>query len=103
MTLTKTHDIKTTGSSLMGYVKSDYTTLVTIFGEPTVKIGGDKTTVEWHLEFEDDALGTIMATIYDWKTDTTPLSTYNWHIGGFSPSAVYAVEDYMGLFETNHD
>ena len=98
MTLTKVNDGGTmNGSSLMGYVRSDYTTLVDIFGEPKIT-GDDKTTVEWSLEFEDTALGTIVATIYDWKTDTTPLSTYDWHIGGFSPSAVYAVEDYMDKF-----
>ena len=98
MKMTNDEAVKISGTSFMGYVKSDYTTLVTIFGDPTVKSGGDKTTAEWHLKFEDDALGEIVATIYDWKTDTTPLFTYDWHIGGFSPSAVYAVEDYMDKF-----
>ena len=95
MKLIKEDTVKITGSSLKGYVTTDYATLVNIFGEPTIKNGNEKTTTEWHLVFVDEYESEILATIYDWKTDTTPTSTYEWHIGGFSSSAPYAVEDYM--------
>jgi hypothetical protein len=63
-----------------------YEELVAVFGEP--EGGGDKTTVEWCLAFED---GTV-ATIYDWKEYETPMYEYNWHIGGKSKQAVARVE-----------
>ena len=69
-------------TSLQGYMQAYYHQLVEVFGEP--EGGGDKTTVEWCLEFED---GTV-ATIYDWKEYETPLGNYNWHIGGRSQKAV---------------
>ena len=37
MKMTNDEAVKISGTSFMGYVKSDYTTLVTIFGDPTVK------------------------------------------------------------------
>jgi hypothetical protein len=73
------------GTSLQGYVEAYYHQLVEVFGEP--EGGGDKTTVEWVLSFED---GTV-ATIYDWKLDETPTSMYNWHIGGVNNTAVTRV------------
>ena len=75
------------GTSLQGYIRAYYHQLVEVFGEPDG--GGDKTTVEWCLEFED---GTI-ATIYDWKEYDTPTGRYDWHIGGKNKDAVYAVMD----------
>jgi hypothetical protein len=75
------------GTSLQGKMSAYYHQLVEVFGEPDG--GGDKTTVEWCLEFED---GTI-ATIYDWKEYDTPTGRYDWHIGGKNKSAVYAVMD----------
>ena len=71
------------GTCLQGYVHTTYAHLVSILGEPTCR-DGDKTTCEWDIEFED---GTI-ATVYDWKTDTTPMISYEWHIGGQSSKAV---------------
>ena len=70
---------------MLGYVQAHYHQLVAVFGEP--EGGGDKTTVEWVLSFED---GTV-ATIYDWKLDETPTSMYNWHIGGVNNTAVTRV------------
>lgn len=63
-------------TSLQGYVTAHYADLVKLFGEPLR--GGDKTTAEWILKFED---GTV-ATIYDWKEYTTPMGRYDWHVGG---------------------
>ena len=73
------------GTSLQGYVPATYDQLVERFGQP--EGGGDKTTVEWCLKFED---GTV-ATIYDWKVDETPTYMYNWHIGGKNKTAVTRV------------
>ena len=73
-------------TSLQGYVNTTYDKLVEVFGEPAVYTG-DKVTCEWSLKFAD---GTI-ATIYDYKTDCTPLEEYDWHIGGFNAYAVKRV------------
>jgi hypothetical protein len=70
---------------LQGSVPAYYHELVEVFGEP--EGGGDKTTVEWCLQFED---GTV-ATIYDWKEYQTPMGLYHWHIGGHNKRAVHAV------------
>lgn len=74
------------GTSLQGYIRATYAELVERFGQP--EGGGDKTTVEWMLKFED---GTV-ATIYDWKEYETPTYEYDWHIGGKSKAAVSAVK-----------
>jgi hypothetical protein len=77
-----TTDADVNGTSLQGYVQAYYHQLVEVFGEP--EGGGDKTTVEWCLSFED---GTV-ATIYDWKEYETPMGLHRWHIGGRSQKAV---------------
>jgi hypothetical protein len=82
-----TTDANRNGTCLQGYITAYFHQLVEVFGEP--ELGGDKTTAEWALTFED---GTI-ATIYDWKEYATPMGEYRWHIGGHSPAAVWAVID----------
>jgi hypothetical protein len=77
-----TNEADANGTSLQGYVQAYYHQLVEVFGEP--EGGGDKTTVEWCLQFED---GTV-ATIYDWKEYETPMGLYHWHIGGRNNLAV---------------
>jgi hypothetical protein len=77
-----TNDANRNGTCLQGYVQAYYHQLVEVFGEP--EGGGDKTTAEWALEFED---GTV-ATIYDWKEYETPMGLYQWHIGGLNNLAV---------------
>ena len=87
--------VNVNGTSLQGYIKTDYSTLVEKFGEPTYIGGGDKTTVDWQLLFtavDEDGERPINATIYDWKLRDTPYGTYDWHIGGFSMDAVDMVE-----------
>lgn len=76
------------GTHLEGYVNAHYHQLVEAFGEPTYTSGGDKTTVEWIIEFEDGEV----ATIYDWKQYDTPFGEYDWHIGGFNNSVVERVQ-----------
>ena len=73
-----TNEADVNGTSLQGYVQAYYHQLVEVFGEP--EGGGDKTTVEWCLSFED---GTV-ATIYDWKEYETPMGLHRWNIGGKS-------------------
>lgn len=73
------------GTCLQGYVETTYARIVEVFGEPTS--GGDKTTAEWDITFDD---GTV-ATIYDWKEYSTPKGYYDWHIGGHSKWAVELV------------
>lgn len=80
--------ININGTSFKSYFNASYDELVKVFGEPTY-FGGDKSTCGWDLEFED---GTI-ATIYDWKTQYTPLNEYNWHIGGFNNNAVKLITE----------
>ncbi len=82
-----TKDGNINGTSLQGYLPAYLHQLIEVFGEPDA--GGDKTTAEWTLTFED---GTV-ATIYDWKEYDTPTGLYRWHIGGRSPAAVWAVID----------
>ena len=85
MKFTQTDWTEANGTHLQGYIRAYYHELVEVFGAP--EGGGDKTTVEWALKFED---GTV-ATIYDWKEYETPMGSYDWHIGGKSKQAVRAV------------
>lgn len=80
------------GTSLQGYVETTYNQLFELFGEP--QGAGDKTSAEWILEFAD---GTI-ATIYDWKTNKTPMGKYSWHVGGFNKQAVFLVQQTLQGF-----
>ena len=86
MKFTKTDWTEANGTHLQGNVYATYDQLVARFGEP--EGGGDKTTVEWVLKFED---GTV-ATIYDWKEYETPTYMYDWHIGGRNKTAVARVQ-----------
>lgn len=78
-------------TSLQGYVRTDFDTLVKVFGKPDYQseFSGEKVTCEWTLKFSD---GTV-ATIYDYKTDVTPISDYDWHVGGFNKYAVKRVQE----------
>ena len=91
-------DANISGTSLMGYIKTNYSDLVKCFGEPDLH-RGDKTTCEWHIEFTvvDEYADEIpiTATIYDWKLDDTPYGEYDWHIGGHGHDAVELVHQAM--------
>ena len=83
------------GTSLQGYIKTNYTDLVEVFGEPRyTSSGDDKVSTEWNLEFDVDG-EYVTATIYDWKLGHTPYRTYDWHIGGFSTQAAHVVSQFM--------
>ena len=88
-----TTDASVNGTSLKGYVTATYAELVARFGEP--ERGGDKTTAEWALAFED---GTV-ATIYDWKEYETPMGEYNWHVGGANFMASVLVDKVVDEYQ----
>ena len=92
-----TNDALVSGTSLKGHIVTTYAELVEKFGEP--ERGGDKTTAQWALNFED---GTI-ATIYDWKYGETPMHKTKWNIGGKNSDAVFRVYEVMGLMEEQND
>lgn len=78
------------GTCFQGEIHATYAKLVSVFGEPQHGPDSndmDKVTCEWVITFND---GTI-ATIYDWKLDSTPRDKYGWHIGGTNYDAVLNV------------
>ena len=86
-----TNDSNANGTGLKGEFPITFAELVEIFGQPKYGPNADldKTTCEWALTFED---GTI-ATIYDYKTNSTPMFEYEWHIGGHTAEAVVCVQE----------
>ena len=82
-------------TSFKGYIATTYAELAEIFGAPDYGPNADldKVTCEWCLKFED---GTV-ATIYDWKTQSTPMNEHCWHIGGHSEAAVDRVTDMVAM------
>ena len=87
------------GSYLQGHQDASYDELVRLFGEPNSSGDGDKVRFEWVVSFDvnDDGDPTFhTATIYDWKESSDAaryVSSYNWHIGGFSKDAAHLVSD----------
>lgn len=60
-----------------------YQDLVSVFGQP-LKGDGDKTQVEWHMQWPDG----VVATIYDWKMyGVKPEDIMEWEIGGHGAEA----------------
>jgi hypothetical protein len=97
----KTHNqisIDIDGTSLQGYINSNYGTLVELFGHPT-ESDGYKVDWEWELRFED---GTV-ATIYNWKNGPNYCGrdglqcdqVTEWHIGGHVRNALYYVQEVL--------
>ncbi len=86
-TLKENEISKINGTSLQGFIETTFAELKQIFGEPT-SFEGDKTNVEWAIEFDD---GKVVS-IYDYKQPTIPLERYEWHIGGFDKKAVELVK-----------
>jgi DNA/RNA-binding domain of Phe-tRNA-synthetase-like protein len=96
--LKKSLNAYTGGTSLQGYIYTDYEKLVETFGEPSHDGDGYKTDAEWVLA---DDTGHVV-TIYNWKDgpnylgeeDGTPVEwIYEWHIGGRDDNAVDLVQD----------
>jgi hypothetical protein len=79
---------RTSGSSLKGHIEVTYPTLTAMFGLP-MRGDGDKTQVEWVVEFYDEQEDEyVLATIYDWKQNISPHRVWQWNVGGFKSSAV---------------
>jgi hypothetical protein len=74
-------------TSLMGYVNTNYARLVEVFGRPISGSGDGKVNSEWIIRFANGEV----ATIYNYKTGTTPTDDYDWHIGGHKRWVVAAV------------
>jgi len=90
-----TNDANANMTGFKGEFPITFAELVEIFGAPKYGPNADldKTTCEWALTFED---GTI-ATIYDYKTNQTPMGEYAWHIGGHDAVAYTHVVDTIVL------
>jgi hypothetical protein len=86
-----TNDANANMTGLKGEFPITFAELVEIFGRPKYgpNADRDKTTCEWALTFEDG----IIATIYDYKTNCTPMGEYEWHIGGHDVKAYTHVVD----------
>lgn len=89
------NDININGTSLVGYVTTTYATLLKELGFPYTDY--DKSTAHWNIQAPD---GTV-ATIYDYKTYSTPHGEYRWHIGGHSERALLLVEFLLGIKPTD--
>ena len=74
-------------TALMGYVNTTYARLVEVFGQPINGSGDGKVNSEWIIKFNNGEV----ATIYNYKTGTTPTDDYDWHIGGNKKWVVAAV------------
>jgi hypothetical protein len=80
------------GTCLQGYLDNvPYAQLLRVFGPPD-EHNGDKTSVEWFLEFDNG----VVATIYDYCGEYPAFNVEtisNWHIGGYNPAAVQMVKE----------
>jgi hypothetical protein len=91
MTYEKTQLINIDGTSYQGLIKSTYTELCSIFGQPYVGSGDGKVQRQWALKIADS----VIATIYDYKEDTPYRDILVWHVGGKTKDVVQLVEIIM--------
>ena len=90
------------GTSLKGYVNTDYSTLVEVFGPPHSDGDGYKVDAEWCLQFSNG----VVATIYNYKDGQNYCGEdgllvediTEWHIGGKSAMAERTVEQYIAQY-----
>jgi hypothetical protein len=75
------------GTSFQGYLTITYAELCQFLGDP--HCDGDKTTAEWCFITDKG----VVFTIYDYKTGSTPLGDYDWHVGGGDQEALEAVRE----------
>ena len=91
------------GTSYQGNVTTNYSTLENLFGKPSISTGDpyEKVQTEWFIEgkvFYTDQWGErdweyVKATVYNWKTEGTPIGEYDWHIGGKSYESVDFIQE----------
>lgn len=91
--------VDTAGTSLVGCIDTGYYSLEKAFGKPTELSADGKVRCEWIIEFFDELTNTVtMATIYDWKESDTPVDyVRDWHIGGYTRSALDCVTEVLRL------
>ena len=89
---TTTDKLKANGTSLQGYIQTTFDKLVELLGEPLKGSDDCKTTAEWIVEVEGQ-----VATIYDWKLQSTPKDLYNWHVGGRSLQVIEHLSKALGV------
>ena len=96
----------TRSTSLQGYsVEATYSQLKQLFGKPSFSSGDpyDKVNTEWCIygkvyftdEYGDKDYEVIQATVYNWKTGSTPTEEYEWHVGGTCYEAVEFIEEIL--------
>ena len=86
------------GTCLQGYVTSDYSNIVRVFGGPT-ECDGYKVDAEWVIQFSDGKI----ATIYNWKNGKNYCGDSGldvedikeWHIGGNSSEVVSRIQNLL--------
>lgn len=90
----KINPTQASGSCLIGYVKTTFSELKNLLGEPNAGPSGDgKVNVEWVLDVGDNSV----CTIYDWKRSEVPTEEYNWHLGGKGTGILKKFEKLTGL------
>ena len=89
ITIKNTNTVNIAGTSLSGYVEATYYELEQVFGAPTYALEDpdEKVQTEWTLR-----LNGVVATIYNWKTGSTPRGLYRWHVGGSNKGEVAMVQ-----------
>ena len=89
---TTTDKFNANGTSLQGYMTTTFDKLVELLGEPLKGSDDGKTTAEWIIDLEGE-----VATIYDWKNESTPKDLYEWHVGGRSLEVIERLSMALGL------
>ena len=90
------------GTSLKGYITTDYSVLVEAFGPPHSDGDGYKVDAEWMLQFSNG----VVARIYNWKDGVNYCGEHGlpvediteWHIGGKSYLAERTVDEYIAQY-----
>lgn len=101
ITLTR-NGVNANGTSLQGFIESDYATLVQLFGDPDPG-DGYKTQVDWAFELYDENFGNVIVTIYDWKQGEgyvgpggkRPEEITVWNVGGRDKAALWCLEEVL--------
>lgn len=77
-------DVKTSGTSLQGFIETTYHDLSSVLGDPAFieDYPEEKVSCQWQIELDNGSV----CTIYSWKTGgRVPFGPYNWHVGAHRP------------------
>lgn len=81
-------DENVNGTGYQGHVRTNYTELCQIFGQPDGPTIDGKVRAQWKLI----VAGAVPVTIYDYKEDIPVRNVLVWHIGGKSKDAHQLIE-----------